>query len=39
MKKKILELESLVEDDALLLKLLEYEVRRLEQIALYGNED
>ena len=39
MKKKILELESLVEDDALLLKLLEYEVRRLEQIALYGNEN
>ena len=39
MKKEILELENKVEDDAHLLKLMEYEVRRLEQSALYGNEN
>ena len=39
MKKEILELENKVEDDAHLLKLMEYEVRCLEQSALYGNEN
>jgi hypothetical protein len=39
MRQTILQLERKVEEDDLMLKRMEYEVRRIEQAALYGNDN
>lgn len=39
MRQTILQLEKKVEEDDLILKRMEYEVRRIEQAALYGNDN
>ena len=39
MRQTILQLEKKVEEDDLMLKRMEYEVRRIEQAALYGNDN